>query len=245
MKRVLIIACSRRKRTKRGLLPAIERYDGPAFRLLRRFLRQSKSAPTILILSAKYGLIELDQPITNYDERMTSQRASRLQEQIAVTLRAALNGAGGGPAKAELFLCAGKEYFEALGNSIPPGVTVKFARGSMGKKLAALHQWLYASPPAANGSPKNSAGPRQAVRIRGHHLKVNKNEALKIARAALERADVSRNGHHIWYVLVGGRRVSPKWLVGLLTGLPVSAFHTDEARRVLRQIGVPVLRNGV
>jgi hypothetical protein len=37
---MLILACSRRKRPDEGLLPAIERYDGPAFRVLRRFLRE-------------------------------------------------------------------------------------------------------------------------------------------------------------------------------------------------------------
>jgi hypothetical protein len=37
---MLILACSRRKRPDEGLLPAIERYDGPAFRVLRHFLRE-------------------------------------------------------------------------------------------------------------------------------------------------------------------------------------------------------------
>ena len=38
--RMLILACSRRKRPDEGLLPAIERYDGPALRVVRRFLRE-------------------------------------------------------------------------------------------------------------------------------------------------------------------------------------------------------------
>ena len=37
---MLILACSRRKRPDEGLLPAIERYDGPTFCVLRRFLRE-------------------------------------------------------------------------------------------------------------------------------------------------------------------------------------------------------------
>ena len=36
MTRLLIVACSRAKRPDAGSLPAIDRYDGPAFRLLRR-----------------------------------------------------------------------------------------------------------------------------------------------------------------------------------------------------------------
>jgi hypothetical protein len=36
--RMLILACSQRKLLDEGLLPAVERYDDPAFRVLRRFL---------------------------------------------------------------------------------------------------------------------------------------------------------------------------------------------------------------
>ena len=62
--RMLILACSRRKRLDEGLLPAIDRYDGPAFRVLRRFLRERPAgAPDVLILSAKHGLIAHDLPI--------------------------------------------------------------------------------------------------------------------------------------------------------------------------------------
>ena len=61
---MLILACSRRKRLDEGLLPAIDRYDGSAFRVLRRFLRERPAgAPDVLILSAKHGLIAHDLPI--------------------------------------------------------------------------------------------------------------------------------------------------------------------------------------
>lgn len=54
--RLLILSCSRRKRLDTDLLPAIERYDGPAFRVLRRFLRERPfEAPDVLILSAEHG----------------------------------------------------------------------------------------------------------------------------------------------------------------------------------------------
>ena len=44
MNKVLIIACSQRKRPDAGLLPALDRYDGPAFQVLRRFLRECPEA---------------------------------------------------------------------------------------------------------------------------------------------------------------------------------------------------------
>src|SRR5919199_6232989 len=75
-RRLLILACSRCKRPDRGLLLAVERYDGPAFRVLRRFLREGQSeAPDVRVLSAEHGLISHDLPIANYDKIMTSSRA--------------------------------------------------------------------------------------------------------------------------------------------------------------------------
>jgi hypothetical protein len=56
----LILACSQRKRCAANRLPALERYDGPAFKVVRRFLRQhpdEKLHLGIQILSAEFGLI--------------------------------------------------------------------------------------------------------------------------------------------------------------------------------------------
>jgi hypothetical protein len=74
--RLLILACSQRKRPDAELLPALERYDGPAFRVLRRFLRsRAPDPPDVLILSAEHGLIPRDLPIAAYDRKMTPARA--------------------------------------------------------------------------------------------------------------------------------------------------------------------------
>jgi hypothetical protein len=57
---LLILGCSQRKRPDSGLLPAIERYDGVNFRILQKAKREEYLPENldILILSAKYGLIE-------------------------------------------------------------------------------------------------------------------------------------------------------------------------------------------
>ena len=39
-KRLLILGCADRKRDSGGLLPALDRYDGPAYRVIRTFLRE-------------------------------------------------------------------------------------------------------------------------------------------------------------------------------------------------------------
>ena len=75
-----IVACSQRKRRDSGLLPAIERYDGLYFRVLRKARREGywPANLDVLIVSAKYGLLELHTAIENYDLRMTPEQAMRL-----------------------------------------------------------------------------------------------------------------------------------------------------------------------
>lgn len=79
MSRLLILACSQRKKPGQRKLPAIERYDGPAFRVVRKYLRESDGDPIrILILSAKYGLIAANEKIGNYDCRLNQTAALRM-----------------------------------------------------------------------------------------------------------------------------------------------------------------------
>lgn len=77
-KQLLILGCSQTKRQVSGLLPAIDRYDGSHYRVLRNYLhnKQWPDNLSIAILSAKYGLIGGFANIENYDERMSSAKAS-------------------------------------------------------------------------------------------------------------------------------------------------------------------------
>src|SRR6266508_7023102 len=109
--RLLILSCSQRKALAKGRLPAIDRYDGPAFRVLRKYLRESPSgAPTVLILSAKYGLIESDRRIPPYDRRLSRTSAERLRPQVLKTMRRVLRSR----AWRAVGVCAGKEYRSTL-----------------------------------------------------------------------------------------------------------------------------------
>ncbi len=88
-RRLLILSCSRRKRLDPGLLSAVERYDGPMFRVLRKFVRECASEAqylAVFILSAEFGLIPGSKPIPDYDRRMTPHRAAELQPQVLAEL---------------------------------------------------------------------------------------------------------------------------------------------------------------
>jgi hypothetical protein len=142
MNRLLILACSQRKRPAKGLLPAVERYDGPAFLVLRRYLREvADDGLTVLVLSAKYGLISADRRIPDYDQRLTRDSARKLQSQVLATARAALAER---PFRS-VGVCAGKDYQLALNGLsalVPEGVPVAVIGGGLGPRLTALRRWL-------------------------------------------------------------------------------------------------------
>ena len=111
--RLLILSCSSKKRSDQGLLPALERYDGPAYRVVNKFLRVHPSGVQSLdmyILSAEFGLIPSSKPIPDYDRRMTLQRAKELQQPVLNELKQILIG----KQYKELFISLGKDYRKVL-----------------------------------------------------------------------------------------------------------------------------------
>lgn len=241
MQHLLILACSQRKRSDADLLPAIERYDGPTFRLLRCFLRKEPLAPLeIYILSGKFGLIPGDYLIPNYDQRMTKMRSRQLQPEVIAKFEDILNA----KSYQKLCICLGRDYFVALDKYdilIPSGLAVRIATGSLGKKLATLHDWLYGKPPELSPS-RQAAVPQGKANLKGIEVVLTPAQVLDVARQALAEGKGNPASYQSWYVLVGDRRVSPKWVVSLLTGLPVSDFHSSAARRMLQQLGVEIYR---
>jgi hypothetical protein len=140
--RLLILSCSARKAPGKSRLPAIDRYDGPAFRVLRKFLREdSTGAPTVLILSAKYGLIASKRKIPWYDQRLSGGAADKLRPQVLRVARRILRSRPWGA----VALCAGKDYqaaLKGLAELLPTGARLDLLAGGLGKRLAALRNWL-------------------------------------------------------------------------------------------------------
>lgn len=145
MSRLLIIACSACKTRTPTPVPAIDRYDGPTFRVLRKHLRENPDRwIKVLILSAKFGLIESSQPIPNYDLRIDAGRAETLRTAVLDRFRAAI-----GSRKFRLLgICLGSDYrgafdgFEAL---VPRGTKLTTISGGHGKRLTNLRTWLRVS----------------------------------------------------------------------------------------------------
>lgn len=137
---LVILGCSQRKLTSSGTLPAIERYDGPAYHVLRSFLRRSAWPDnlSVAVLSARYGLIGGLAPIEYYDQRMDRIRAAELRGPATDTLLKWSRDHG------KVNLVLGKDYLDALnldvleGNGVRPTVV----EGAIGIKLNWLSSFL-------------------------------------------------------------------------------------------------------
>lgn len=234
--RLLIIGCSQKKVQTTGLMPAIDRYDGPAFRVLRRYLQTRRDdAPDILILSAKFGLIMPNEPIPFYDQRMTNVYAEFLRERNQSLLLRMWRARK----YSQVYISAGKEYLIALGDAIRQKsrkMTISFAEGLPGKRLSDLHRWLYGEEKAE----RQTRMQKQQLQFHGVPLLYRTEEIKSIARRAIQEGKLQPNRYQTWYVPIDDYRIAPKSLVSVLTGLPVGAFHSDEARSVLSDLGVGV-----
>lgn len=238
--RLLILSCSRRKRSTAGLQPALDRYDGPVFRVMKKFIRAhplEAKALDVYVLSAKFGLIPEDRPIAYYDRRMTSQIVKRLKQRILTELKRVLIERR----YIELFISVGKDYLQALDGYeplIPDNLKVITSMGSMGRKQAELRNWLHGKPLMLAENQSNVVQ-RSKVSLRGVEIALTPKQVIDVSRSVLnEEQNIPKC--QVWYVQVDSQQVPPKWLVSQLTGIPVNAFHTDEARRVLQQLGIVV-----
>ena len=137
--RLLVLACSARKRPDAGPLPAVERYDGPAYRVLRKYLRATRDAGlAVRILSARHGLIRGDEPVADYDQRLTAARARELAPAVSAAVLAEHEALRPGAT----LLCLGRLYLGCVGEvGDLPGA--ELAAAGQGRKLAHLKAWLY------------------------------------------------------------------------------------------------------
>jgi hypothetical protein len=139
-KQLLVLGCSQTKRDAPGLLPAIDRYDGSSYRVLRSYLREREwpSNLSIAILSAKYGLVGGITRIEDYDERMTPSKALELAPKCAQTL------ADWQEDHSSIHFSLGKDYLPAVAPAIEEklGDKATIFKGPIGMKLGQIKEFL-------------------------------------------------------------------------------------------------------
>lgn len=152
--RVLVMSCSASKVPQMGPAPAMQVYDGPMWRDLRRWVKAHPVDAAVhlevWVLSAKHGLIPAQTKIEDYNLKMTAERAAELvrnREQIAA-FDAMLVGNG----DPELYFAGGKLYADTLAKMVPPdyewhAACDNGARGN-GEIRSRLTKWLTTGEPA-------------------------------------------------------------------------------------------------
>lgn len=137
---LLILSCSQRKRgdSTSGKQPAIELYDGPLFRVLRKAKREQYCPDNlrVLILSAKFGLIKAHDLIPHYDQRMTAARALELLPDVTTALQQDL-----ALPTDKVLISLGQSYLPALPTELLPPST-QYLSGGIGQRSAQLKAWL-------------------------------------------------------------------------------------------------------
>lgn len=239
MRRLLILSCSQRKSSDTVPVPAIRRYNGPAFLLLRRFMRERPDAAKqldVYILSAELGIISDQQLIQNYDRAITRQRAAELNETVVSTLSNIFN-----TEYAECCVVLSKHYLAALEGwqrLAPSDMPITVITAAQGLRLTKLKEWLYGEQGNVSRRSVRVIEPHGVARLRGIEIRLTPSEIFERLDLCLFDGRNPSNRFKEWYVDVGTHRISLKWLVSILTGLPVSSFSTGEARRVLCQLGL-------
>src|SRR5262249_24989553 len=138
----------------------------------------------------------------------------------------------------ELFLCLSKNYLAALEGIealCPPGVLLKRSDVTRGRMLASLYAWL--NPELVEIQNKPDRARRIDANFCGIKIEYS-NEEIKEITSKWISWDKDEAGSSFWHVVVHGRRVGVKRLASLLTGVPVSKFHTDAAKRLLVRLGM-------
>jgi hypothetical protein len=234
MTRAVILSCSQRKNDCPALLPAIERYDGPLFRVLRRHAKQAPSDTLrVLIVSSEFGLIASDTLITRYDRVMTDDRALVLRSQLPAVFRIA---ASAEPLN-EVFVSLSGPYLKALEpcwDSLPADISISFAQGSIGGRASQMTRWLESGSPG-HEVPIDAVG---EATLLGTTIRLTREEVLIRAKEFQAADPEGAQRFQTWCIEVGADRVAPKWLVSLLFDKPVATFRTADARRLLSLLGV-------
>jgi hypothetical protein len=127
--RLLILSCSATKKVGTG--KAIDIYDGPAFRVVRKYLTKSDGLD-VRIISAKYGIISKDTPIEYYDEKLTLGKAAKLRVRYSREINTLQS------TYKDIMIFGSRTYQSVFKNA-----EIKRTTGKIGEQLSQLREWLY------------------------------------------------------------------------------------------------------
>lgn len=141
MTSLLIQSCSATKEPADAPVPAIDLYDGYFFKIIKKALRADQFQPglDIIIISAKHGVVEPEEKIGYYDQRMDTERAEELKKRVvnSITGKVSENGYD------KVWVNLGKDYLPAIDGiqnkvDVPVEIIEGSGIGMKGKQLKHL-----------------------------------------------------------------------------------------------------------
>ena len=117
-------------------MKAIELYDGPAYHIVRNYLKHRPDNVDVKILSAKHGLIDPDLVISTYDQKMTKEKASEYVKKYENIIKDFVQKYD------DIFVYGGK-YYKMVIKEVVDSSKIKYSEGGIGKQLLQLKRWLY------------------------------------------------------------------------------------------------------
>lgn len=144
-KLVILTSSVRLNEEVKDPIPAIERYNGVYFRVLRKHLREGKLRDTdILILSERYGLIWSDDKIPLYEIHgkmgflsLDEKDIEKMRQENLKILKNILDR------YSEIYVNVGKEYMKLIkGFERLASGRITYAKGSLGAKAAHMKEWI-------------------------------------------------------------------------------------------------------
>ncbi|WP_460559612.1 hypothetical protein, partial [Halorubrum pallidum] len=154
---LLILPCSNGKINSPGRLPSEKRYCGQFFQTYDKWRGETKNPKEqvdLLIYSAKYGLIQGEHLIQDYDSVLSGDLSEEKLEQLGCDLYTYLKYRSYN----EIFCCGGEDYRKPIENVLrtlksreitdAPIVT---AEGKIGIQLSKLKEWLNDEPSIQSG----------------------------------------------------------------------------------------------
>ena len=140
---LLLMACSQRKTPGMARGRAWDVYDGQLFRILKNLFRERadwKPSLRILIISARHGVLEPDQVIATYDERLTPVLARARGDLWKCPLRRQVTAR----CYRAVHVNLGKIYLSVLPDleSLAPGTPIDRAKGGIGVRNSQTRRWV-------------------------------------------------------------------------------------------------------
>jgi len=155
-KQLLVLGCSQTKRDSVGELPAIDRYDGPSYRVLRGYLREHvwPDDLSVAVLSAKYGLFGALKPIVHYEARMQPSDVLEHKDACRATLSTWAR------THSRIHFSLGKDYLPAVRESIDLDLKgrAEIFEGPIGMKLHQIKGLLQSTHAPKRTKPTVKAG---------------------------------------------------------------------------------------